>query len=198
MKLVVGLGNPGGRYRGTRHNVGFEVVDALVARHGLKLQPWKTLAETAEWRRPEGRVWFVKPATFMNLSGEAVVALMGFYKVELTDMLVVCDDVNLPVGRLRARPEGSDGGNNGLASIIAALGTEGFSRLRIGVGRGDPQRDLADHVLSRFPPEDLAVVTASLDRAVEAVEVWIEEGIARVMNAFNRADDKSGSSEVEK
>ena len=198
MKLVVGLGNPGGRYRGTRHNVGFEVVDALVARHGLKLQPWRTLAETAEWRRPEGRVWFVKPTTFMNLSGEAVVALMGFYKVELTDLLVVCDDVNLPVGRLRARPEGSDGGNNGLASIIAALGTEGFSRLRIGVGRGDPRRDLADHVLSRFPPEDLPVVTASLDRAVEAVGVWIEEGIAPVMNGYNRADDKSGSSEVEK
>jgi PTH1 family peptidyl-tRNA hydrolase len=189
MKLVVGLGNPGGRYRGTRHNVGFEVVDALVARNGLKLQPWKALAETAEWRRPEGRVWFVKPSTFMNLSGEAVVALMGFYKVELIDVLVVCDDVNLPVGRLRARPEGSDGGNNGLASIIAALGTEGFSRLRIGVGRGDPQRDLSDHVLSRFSPDDLAVVTASVDRAVEAVGVWIEEGIARVMNNFNRADD---------
>jgi len=198
VKLVVGLGNPGGRYRGTRHNVGFEVVDVLVARRGLKLQPWRTLAETAEWRRPEGRVWFVKPTTFMNLSGEAVVALLGFYKVELTDLLVVCDDVNLPVGRLRARPEGSDGGNNGLASIIAALGTEGFSRLRIGVGRGNPQRDLADHVLSRFPPEDLPVVTASLDRAIEAVGVWIDEGIAPVMNGYNRADDKSGSSEVEK
>ena len=189
MKLVVGLGNPGGRYRATRHNVGFEVVDALVAKHGLTLQPWKTLAETAEWRRPEGRVWFVKPATFMNLSGDAVSALMGFYKVELYDVLVVCDDVNLPVGRLRARPEGSDGGNNGLASIIAALGTEGFSRLRVGVGRGDPQRDLADHVLSRFPPDDLPVIAAAVDRAVEAVGVWIEEGTAGVMNRFNRADD---------
>ena len=190
MKLVVGLGNPGGRYRGTRHNVGFEVVDALVARHGLRLQPWKTLAETAEWRRPEGRVWFVKPTTFMNLSGEAVVALMGFYKVELADVLVVCDDVNLPVGRLRARPEGSDGGNNGLASVISALGTDGFSRIRIGVGRGDPRRDLADHVLSRFPLEELPVITASLERAVEAVGVWIDEGIARVMNKFNRAGDE--------
>jgi len=195
MKLVVGLGNPGGRYRGTRHNVGFEVVDALVARHALKLQPWKALADTAEWRRPEGRVWFVKPTTFMNLSGEAVVALMGFYKVELADVLVVCDDVNLPVGRLRARPEGSDGGNNGLASIITSLGTNGFSRIRIGVGRGDPQRDLADHVLSRFTPEELPVMTASLERAVEAVEVWVSEGIARVMNSFNRADEKSGSTE---
>jgi PTH1 family peptidyl-tRNA hydrolase len=189
MKLVVGLGNPGGKYRGTRHNVGFEVVDALVARHRLTLQPWKSLAEAAEWRRPEGRVWFVKPTTFMNLSGEAVTALMGFYKVELADVLIVCDDVNLPVGRLRARPEGSAGGNNGLASIIAVLGTDGFSRLRIGVGRGDPRRDLADHVLSRFSPEELDVVNASLDRAAEAVGKWISEGIAPVMNIFNRADD---------
>ena len=170
--------------------MGFEVVDALVGQHGLKLQPWKTLAETAEWRRPEGRVWFVKPTTFMNLSGEAVVALMGFYKVELNDLLVVCDDVNLPMGRLRARPEGSDGGNNGLASIAASLGTVGYSRIRIGVGRGDPQRDLADHVLSRFSPDDLPVIEATVDRAVEAVGVWIEEGIARVMNSFNRADSE--------
>lgn len=190
MKLVVGLGNPGGRYRGTRHNVGFEVVDALAGRHRLQLQPWKALAETAEWRRPDGRVWFVKPTSFMNLSGEAVVALMGFYKVELADVLVVCDDVNLPVGRLRARPEGSDGGNNGLASVISSLGTEGFSRIRIGVGRGDPQRDLADHVLSRFSPDDLPVIETAVDRAVEAVGVWIEEGIARVMNTFNRADSE--------
>ena len=194
MKLVVGLGNPGARYRGTRHNIGFEVIDGLVSRHGLKLQPWRSLAETAEWRRPEGRVWFVKPTTFMNLSGDAVVALMGFYKVELTDLFVVCDDVNLPVGRLRARPEGSDGGNNGLASIITSLGTNGFSRLRIGVGRGDPQRDLVDHVLSRFSPEDLAVVNGAVERAVEAVGVWIDEGIARVMNSFNRAGDEDGAS----
>jgi len=189
VKLVVGLGNPGARYRGTRHNVGFEVVDALARKNGLTLQPWRSLAETAEWRRPEGRVWFVKPTTFMNLSGEAVSALVGFYKVELADVLVVCDDVNLPVGRLRARPEGSDGGNNGLASIAGSLGTEGFSRLRIGVGRGDPQRDLADHVLSRFSPDDLPVISASIERAVEAVGVWIDEGIARVMNTFNRADE---------
>ena len=99
--------------------MGFEVIDALAGRHRLTLQPWKGLAETVEWRRPEGRVWFVKPTTYMNLSGEAVVALAGFYKVELADIFVVCDDVNLPLGRLRARPEGSDGGNNGLASIIA-------------------------------------------------------------------------------
>ena len=188
MKLVVGLGNPGARYRGTRHNVGFEVIDALAGKHRLTLQPWKGLAEAVEWRRLEGRVWFVKPTTYMNLSGDAVVALAGFYKVELADIFVVCDDVNLPVGRLRARPEGSDGGNNGLASIIASLGTDGFSRLRIGVGRGDPQRDLADHVLSRFSTDELPEVNASIDRAVDAVSVWLDEGIARVMNIFNRAE----------
>lgn len=198
MQLVVGLGNPGARYRGTRHNVGFEVLDRLADRHGLRFQPWKTLAETTEWRRPEGRVWFVKPTTFMNLSGDAVSALMGFYKVELANLLVVCDDVNLPVGRLRARPEGSDGGNNGLASVASALGTEGFSRLRIGVGRGDPQRDLADHVLSRFSPDEAPAIDTAVERTVEAVGVWIDEGIARVMNTFNRADESSGSKEVEK
>jgi peptidyl-tRNA hydrolase, PTH1 family len=195
VKLVVGLGNPGSRYRGTRHNVGFEVIDALAGRNGLTLQPWKGLADTVEWRRPEGRVWFVKPTTFMNLSGDAVAALVGFYKVDLANVLVVCDDVNLPVGRLRARPEGSDGGNNGLASIIASLGTDGFSRLRIGVGRGDPQRDLADHVLSRFSTEELPEVNASIGRAVDAVSVWLDEGIARVMNSFNRAGEDAGKKE---
>lgn len=190
MKLVVGLGNPGARYRGTRHNVGFDVVDTLVGRHRLNVDRWKTLAETAEWRRPEERVWLVKPTTYMNLSGEAVVALLGFYKVELGDVLVVCDDVNLPVGRLRARPDGSDGGNNGLASIIGSLGTEQFARLRIGVGRGDPQRDLADHVLSRFSPEDDEIIRGAVTRAADATELWLTDGIARVMNEYNREVEK--------
>lgn len=189
MKLVVGLGNPGSRYLGTRHNVGFEVVDQLVARHALRPETWRQLAEVADWRRPEGRVLLVKPTTFMNLSGEAVAALMAFYKVELTSVLIVCDDVNLPVGRLRARPEGSEGGNNGLRSVAASLGTQGYARLRIGAGRGDPRRDLADHVLSRFSPEERGSVEVAVDRAADAVEVWITEGIARVMNVFNRSDD---------
>jgi PTH1 family peptidyl-tRNA hydrolase len=125
----------------------------------------------------------------MNLSGEAVADLVGFYKIELTDILIVCDDVNLPVGRLRARPEGSEGGNNGLKSITASLGTNGYARLRIGAGRGDPRRDLADHVLSRFSTEELPAVQAAADRAVDAVEMWIGEGLARVMNAFNRPEE---------
>jgi PTH1 family peptidyl-tRNA hydrolase len=196
MKLVVGLGNPGARYRGTRHNVGFEVMDVLAARHGLRFDAWKTLADTAEWRRPrqggdshDERIWFVKPMTFMNLSGEAVVALMGFYKIDLADVLVVCDDVNLPEGRLRARPGGSEGGNNGLRSIVASLGTPEFARLRLGVGRGDERRDLADHVLSRFGPDEQPVINSAIDRAADAVEVWMTDGIAAVMNSFNRPED---------
>lgn len=189
MRLVVGLGNPGARYRGTRHNVGFEVMDLLAGRHGLRFEAWKTLAETAEWRRPEGRVWFVKPMTFMNLSGDAVLALMGFYKIDLANLLVVCDDVNLPEGRLRARPDGSDGGNNGLRSITASLGTPAYARLRIGVGRGDERRDLADHVLSRFGPDEQPVINGAIDRAADAVEVWMTDGLALVMNRFNRPDE---------
>lgn len=172
-------------------------MDRLAGRHGLTFETWKTLAETAEWRRPEGRVWVVKPTTFMNLSGEAVIALMGFYKIELADVLVVCDDVNLAEGRLRARPEGSEGGNNGLRSISASLGTAAYARLRIGVGRGDDRRDLVDHVLSRFDAEEQPVMNAAMDRAADAVELWITDGLAPVMNRFNRTDEKSGSSEEE-
>lgn len=185
MKLIAGLGNPGGRYRGTRHNVGFEVMDLAARRHGLHFAPWRELAEVAEWRRPEDRVSLVKPLTFMNLSGDAVSALVAFYKVDLADVLIVCDDVNLPVGQLRVRPSGSSGGNNGLKSVTASLGTDEFSRLRIGVGRGDTARDLADHVLSRFAPDEMSGIDEAVTRAADAIEMWIVDGTARVMNAFN-------------
>lgn len=183
--MIAGLGNPGGRYRGTRHNVGFEVMDLTATRHGLRFAPWRGVAEVAEWRQPDDRVALVKPLTFMNLSGEAVSAVMAFYKVDPADVLVVCDDVNLPVGQLRARPSGSSGGNNGLKSVTAALGTEEYSRLRIGVGRGNPARDLADHVLSRFAPEEMSGIDEAVARAADAIEMWIVDGTARVMNAFN-------------
>ncbi len=185
MKLIAGLGNPGARYRGTRHNVGFEVADLVARRHGVAYAEWRGLAEVAEWRRPEERVWLMKPLTFMNLSGEAVGALMAFYKVDLADVLIVCDDVNLPVGQLRTRPSGSSGGNNGLKSVTAHVGTDEFSRLRLGVGRGDPARDLADHVLSRFAPDEQPGIEEAVTRAADAVELWIRDGTARVMNAFN-------------
>jgi len=190
MKLVAGLGNvPESRYRGTRHNVGFEVVDALAGRHGLSFAPAPANALQAQWRRAEDGVWLIKPLTLMNLSGEAVGALSRYYKVALADVLIVCDDINLPLGRLRARASGSEGGHNGLRSIAEHLGTVDYARLRIGVGRGDTRRDLADHVLARFEPEEIPGIEDAIARAADAVETWVSDGLARMMNTFNRAED---------
>jgi PTH1 family peptidyl-tRNA hydrolase len=191
MKLVVGLGNPGEKYRGTRHNVGFEVVDLLVARHvprGWETAPGEALE--ARWRREgDGPVLLARPLTFMNLSGQAVQALCHYYKVALVDLLVVCDDVNLPLGRLRSRGSGSEGGHNGLRSMAESLGTVDYARLRVGVGRGDMRRDLADHVFARFEPDEARAIEDAIARAADAVEMWISDGLARMMNTFNRADE---------
>jgi len=192
VKLVVGLGNPGSEYRGTRHNVGFEAMDLLARRHGLHwpARPSGDAAET-RWRRPDADVLLVKPLTFMNLSGQVVADLVRFYKIPLADVLIVCDDVNLSLGRLRARATGSEGGHNGLRSIAESLGTIDYARLRVGVGRGDLRRDLADHVLARFEPDERPGIDDAIARAADAVEMWIWDGLARVMNTFNRADDNT-------
>ena len=191
MKLVVGLGNPGSEYEETRHNVGFKVADLLAKRHGAMFDfaDMNRDASTAKWRRPEEPVLLAKPLTFMNLSGRAVQQLMHFYKIEVPDLLVVCDDVNLPLGRLRARATGSEGGHNGLRSVAETLGSIEYARLRIGVGRGDERRELADHVLARFEREELPGIDAAIARAADAVEVWITDGITRMMNSFNRVED---------
>jgi len=186
VKLVAGLGNPGDRYRGTRHNVGFEVADLLARRHGLRFDTGPAVALQARWRRGDESVWLVKPLTFMNVSGEAVASLERYYRIGLPDLLVVCDDVNLPLGRLRARPGGSDGGHNGLKSVALHVGTVEYPRLRIGVGRGDGRRDLADHVLARFEPDEAPGIETAIARAADAVEMWIDAGLERVMNTFNR------------
>ena len=187
MKLVVGLGNPGRRYGGTRHNVGFDVVDLVAERHRLEWESAPTEAVQARWRA--AAVIVAKPLTFMNLSGGAIGELLRFYKIELPDLFVVVDDTNLELGRLRARPSGSAGGHNGLKSIIGALGTEEFARLRIGVGRGDGRVDLADHVLAKFDPEERTIVAETVGRAADATELFIAEGIGPVMNRFNRKED---------
>ena len=189
MKLVAGLGNPGEPYRGTRHNVGFEVVDLLARRRELTFQMAPADALEAKWRRPDVVVMLAKPLTFMNLSGQAVGALCHFYKVALPDLLVVSDDVNLPLGRLRARTTGTEGGHNGLRSIAEVLGTIDYARLRVGVGRGDERRDLADHVLARFEPDELPGIEAAIARAADAVEMWISDGMSAMMGTFNRAED---------
>jgi len=151
VKLIVGLGNPGPEYRDTRHNVGFKVVDALADRWRVQDQ-WREKFDALQIKTVVGDepVLLAKPLTFMNLSGQAVVGLAGFYKIEVPDIFVVTDDVALPVGRLRARSEGGAGGHNGLKSLIQSLATQAFPRMRVGVGRGDSRRDLADHVLGRL------------------------------------------------
>ena len=188
-RLVVGLGNPGRRYEGTRHNVGFDVVDQLAKAHHADWEsaPRGVEALVARWRAAD--VVLSKPLTFMNLSGGAIVGLLQFYKVELADLLVVVDDVNLELGRLRTRSTGSAGGHNGLKSAIEQLGTEEFARMRIGVGRGDARRDLADHVLTKFDRDEREDVEAAVARAAEAIELFVAEGIGPVMNSYNRKED---------
>ena len=188
MRLIVGLGNPGPKYRGTRHNVGFEVIDELARRRGLVFESAPTEALIARDRSTQG-VMLAKPLTFMNRSGEAVADLERYYRFDLGGVLIVVEDVHLPLGRLRARAGGSDGGHQGLRSVVDALGTEEFARLRVGVGRGDPRRDLADHVLSRFEPAERGDIEAAIGRAADAVDMFTTEGIEPVMNTFNRRED---------
>ena len=187
MKLVVGLGNPGRKYDGTRHNVGFDVLGLMADRHHLEWESAPADALIARWRAAS--VLLVKPLTFMNLSGHAVGELTRFYKVEREDILVIVDDANLDLGRLRARPSGSAGGHNGLKSIIGALGSEDFARLRVGVGRGDARRDLADHVLATFDPQEREDVAEAVGRAADAAALFVSDGMGPVMNRFNRKED---------
>jgi PTH1 family peptidyl-tRNA hydrolase len=187
MRFVVGLGNPGERYRRTRHNVGYMVVDALAARAGIRkggevAEAWVASADVAG----EGAL-LVKPTTFMNRSGVAVDRLLGLKAGEARDLIVVLDDVALGLGRIRIRERGSHGGHNGLRSVIEVLGTEEFPRLRVGILKGEPGEDLADYVLAPFPAEDVLVVQEAVDRAADAVECVIREGIGAAMNRFNPA-----------
>ena len=187
MKAIVGLGNPGSQYKGTRHNVGFEVADELARRASVGFESAPAEALIAKWRRVDEVILLVKPLTFMNLSGQAVGELARYFKIDVADLIVIVDEVHLPLGKLRARTRGSAGGHNGLKSIIAHLGDE-FSRLRVGVGRGGDQRNLADHVLSRFEKDEIAEVERMTARAADAAEMFITSGIEAVMNGFNGGD----------
>ncbi len=192
MQLIVGLGNPGREYRETRHNVGFMVVDEIVRRHQLQwvMAPSqvpdafvaKRFGDPGAGRGP---VMLAKPLTFMNRSGDVVAALSRYYDVAPADVLVVVDEVALPFTRLRARPAGSAGGHNGLKSVIERLGTTEFPRLRLGVGRGDARRDLADHVLSTFERGEQAELESFIARAADAAELFAAADILTVMNVYN-------------
>ncbi|HEV3237847.1 MAG TPA: aminoacyl-tRNA hydrolase [Gemmataceae bacterium] len=183
MKLVVGLGNPGSRYQGTRHNVGFEVIDRLADGPGAGSFHTKFKGQLAELREENEKVLLVKPETFMNLSGQCVRQFVDFYQIQPEDLLVICDDVNLPLGKLRARAKGSHGGHNGLRDIQAHLGTTEYARLRIGVGA--PEEDLVDYVLGRFRPSELPIIKEAIEKAVQSVVTWISQGIEECMNQYN-------------
>ncbi len=179
------MGNPGPKYKGTRHNIGFAVADELARRAGIEFESAPVEALIARWRTND--LLIAKPLTFMNESGQAVGALARYFKIDLADMLIVVDEVQLPLGRLRVRTRGSAGGHNGLKSVIGHIGEE-FARLRIGVGRGDSRRDLADHVLARFESDEAAEVERMIARAADAAEMFNTAGIAAVMNQYNGGD----------
>src|SRR5438045_4630026 len=184
MKLVIGLGNPGAQYQGTRHNIGFELVDRLARGGRGSTFSRKFEAQVADTEIDYHRVLLLKPETFMNLSGRSVGQATRFYKIEPPDILVVCDDLALPVGKMRLRPGGSDGGQKGLRDIAAHLGTDQFPRLRIGIGDRD-HLDASDYVLSRFRNAERPIIDDTLILASQAVAVWVTQGIDAAMNRFN-------------
>jgi peptidyl-tRNA hydrolase, PTH1 family len=189
LKAIVGLGNPGNEYKRTRHNVGFDVIDELARRWRAELKSsWRRHARLASVRDKD--VLLAQPQTFMNLSGNAVAGIMAFYKVQPVDVLVVVDEVQLPLGKLRLKPSGSAGGHNGLKSVIGMIGSE-FPRLRIGIGRGNQEWDLSDHVLSKFLAEEQPVVERAITRAADAVEMFVSDGVMAAMNRFNATEATS-------
>jgi peptidyl-tRNA hydrolase, PTH1 family len=187
VKLIVGLGNPGREYRDTRHNIGFMVVDEIARRYAIDWASGPSqITETLVGKRFGAEpLMLAKPLTYMNNSGEAVAGLARYFDVNHEELLVVVDEAALPFGKVRARARGSAGGHNGLKSIIERLGTNEFSRLRLGVGRGDGRRDLADHVLARFERGEQAELEALITRAADAAEMFAAEGISNVMNVYN-------------
>ncbi len=185
MKLVVGLGNPGRRYQQTRHNIGWAVLAELARRFGSSPAKSRFQGEVVEADLEGQKALLLTPWTYMNLSGASVLAARDFYKIPNGDLLVVCDDLNLPVAKLRIRAGGSSGGQKGLEDIIRRLGSEEFSRLRIGIGSPPEDWDWANFVLSKFSGEEIEDVEAAVVRAAEAVVTWAREGLEACMNRYN-------------
>lgn len=189
MYLVVGLGNPGNQYKWTRHNVGFEVIDKLCYDYNINMNKNKFKAIIGEGKIGSEKVIVVKPLTYMNLSGESVRDIVNFYKIESDKIVVSCDDVNLPIGYIRIKPKGSDGGQNGLKNIIYQLGYDNFTRVRVGVGNKPQGWDLKDFVLSKFKKEEDDEIIKSITDAVTAIEDIVknaDNGVNMAMNKFNK------------
>ncbi len=188
MKIVVGLGNPGDEYANTRHNMGFKVIDSLAKMLETEVKKRKFGARFGSVAFADKKLILLKPWQFMNLSGQAVATAVGFYKLSVRDLLVITDDMDLEPGRIRIRAKGSAGGHNGLADIIEKLGTNEFSRCRIGIGRSS-EEDAVDHVLDKPAKEEEPLLAEAIERARKAVLCWIEYGTEKAMNEFNRYDD---------
>lgn len=187
MKLIVGLGNPGKPYEHTRHNIGFDVIEALAKKWNAPLTQSKFNGMYTSVHRPEGKVILVKPLTYMNLSGECVGPLMDYFDVDIEDIIVIYDDLDLDVGKLRLRQKGSAGGHNGIKSLIHHLGTQEFNRIRVGVSRPPAGMKVADYVLSKFSKDDQPIVEDAINKSVDAVEMSLSKKFLDVMNTFNGA-----------
>ncbi|WKA54872.1 aminoacyl-tRNA hydrolase [Planococcus shixiaomingii] len=185
MKLIIGLGNPGKTYAGTRHNIGFEVVDFLADKWNAPLTQSKFKGMYSIIHRPEGKAMLLKPLTYMNLSGECVGALMDYYDIAIEDVVVIYDDLDLPTGQLRLRQKGSAGGHNGIKSLIQHLGTQQFNRLRIGIDRPPAGMKVPDYVLSRFSKVEATEVDEAVRKSAEAIEFWLAKPFIEVMTKFN-------------
>ena len=186
VKLIVGLGNPGPRYANNRHNVGFQCLDRLAQAHGLAFRKRENKVLLARGQIAGVEVILAKPQTYVNLSGQAVERLARSYQVPLEDILVIYDDMDLPLGRIRLRPGGGAGGHKGVRSIIEHLDSRDFPRLRVGIGRPPGRMDPVDYVLGDFTPEERPVIEEAYERAIAAVECWLREGIVAAMNKYNR------------
>lgn len=186
MKLIVGLGNPGKQYDQTRHNIGFEVIDALSSQMNIPLNQSKFKGLYGIGFHKGEKVILLKPLTYMNLSGESIRAVMDYYQIELEDLLVIYDDLDLPVGKIRLRQKGSPGGHNGIKSTVAHLGTQQFNRIRIGIDRPVSGMSVPDYVLGRFRPDEISLTQEAVKKSSEACEVWLEKPFLQVMNEYNQ------------
>ncbi|MCC7206990.1 MAG: aminoacyl-tRNA hydrolase [Anaerolineae bacterium] len=189
--LIVGLGNPGREYQRTRHNIGFRAVEAIASAYGLSFERGRAKSQLADGLIAGQRVLLAKPQTYMNLSGEAVRALLDFYKIPLERLLVICDDLDIPPGALRIRQKGGSGGQKGLKSIGERLGTQEFARMRIGIGRPPGRMDPAAYVLQDFGADEQILIIETLDRVVKSIQTWLEHGIGIMMTRHNGAADEA-------
>lgn len=196
--VIAGLGNPGPKYEGTKHNVGFDVVDRLGKKYNIEINKFKHKALVGDGMIDGRRVLLVKPQTFMNLSGESIREIVNFYKIPQDHFVVIYDDTSLPVSGVRIREKGSHGGHNGIRNIIAQMGTDEFCRIKVGIGEKPNGWDLADYVLAKFDKDDLPMIEQGADKAVNAVELILTRGIMDAMNRINQKPKAPKKEKIEK